>query len=60
MTPQSRIDRRGLDLVNALYTLHNDHPARWDELFAAFTAEFPFVARLEFPADPTGGRIALA
>lgn len=59
IAPQPRLDRRGLDLINALYSLHSDHQAEWDELLRAFCAEFPFVARLEFPADPAGGRVAL-
>jgi predicted ATPase len=59
LSPVPRIDRRGLNLVNALYDLQNNHHEAWDELLDAFRAEFPFVLRLEFPADPAGGRIAL-
>jgi predicted ATPase len=40
--------------------LQNNHHEAWEELMAAFRAEFPFVQRLEFPADPAGGRIALS
>lgn len=60
LSPMPRIDRRGLGLVNSLYDLQANHPDVWDELLEAFRAEFPFVTRLEFPADPAGGRIALA
>lgn len=59
LSPTPRIDRRGLSLVNALYHLHSNHEDAWHELFSSFQAEFPFVTRLEFPADPAGGRIAL-
>lgn len=59
LEPCPRIDRRGLDLVNALHYLQSSHPDEWDDLERAFKAEFPFVQRLEFPADPAGGRIAL-
>jgi predicted ATPase len=58
--PCTRIDRRGLALVNALYYLQSSHPDEWEELERSFKAEFPFVQRLEFPADPAGGRIGLA
>lgn len=57
--PCPRIDRRGLDLINALYYLQSSHPHEWDELERNFKAEFPFVQRLEFPPDPAGGRIGL-
>ncbi len=57
--PCPRIDRRGLDLINALYYLQSSHPDEWEELQRSFKAEFPFVTRLEFPADPAGGRFAL-
>lgn len=60
LAPAPRLEPRGFNLVNALYHLHAEHFDRWQELIAAFCAEFPFVARLEFPADPGGGRIALA
>lgn len=60
IAPASRIDRRGLNLINALYHLQANHPEEWEELLDAFRAEFPFVARIHFPADPAGGRIALA
>lgn len=60
LAPVRRIDRRGLDLVNALYHIQQNHGDAWDELMDAFRAEFPFVQRLEFPADPAGGRVALA
>ncbi|MFO0758348.1 MAG: AAA family ATPase [Byssovorax sp.] len=59
ISPEPRIDRRGLNLVNALYYIQSSHPDEWDELERAFRAEFPFVQRLEFPPDPAGGRIAL-
>lgn len=59
VAPVPRIDRRGLNLVNALYHLQSNHGDEWDELIHAFRAEFPFVSRLEFPADPAGGRVAL-
>lgn len=59
LAPTPRVERRGLNLVNALYHLQSNHPEAWEELMASFQAEFPFVARLEFPADPAGGRIAL-
>jgi len=59
VAPCPRIDRRGLDLINALHYLQSSHPDEWDELERSFKAEFPFVQRLEFPADPAGGRIAL-
>jgi len=54
-----RIDRRGLDLVNALYTIHARSPETWEALLQHLQAEFPFVSRLFFPPDPGGGRIAL-
>jgi predicted ATPase len=57
IAPVQRIDRRGFDLVNALYPLQ--HEVAWDELMHAFRAEFPFVSKLEFPADPAGGKIGL-
>jgi predicted ATPase len=59
LSPEPRIDRRGLNLVNALYYIQSSSPEAWDELERAFRAEFPFVQRLEFPPDPAGGRIAL-
>lgn len=59
VAPAPRIDSRGLNLVNALHHMQNNHQEAWDELVDAFRAEFPFVQRLEFPADPAGGRIAL-
>lgn len=59
VAPVARINRRGLNLVNALFHLQNNHDDEWEELVEAFQAEFPFVQRLEFPADPAGGRIAL-
>lgn len=60
VAPVTRIGRRGLDLVNALHHMQQNHGDTWDELMDAFRAEFPFVQRIEFPADPAGGRIALA
>jgi predicted ATPase len=57
--PCPRIDRRGLDLINALHYLQSSHPDEWDDLERSFKAEFPFVQRIEFPADPAGGRIGL-
>lgn len=60
LAPCPRIDSRGLDLINALHYLQSSHPDEWDELERNFKAEFPFVQRLEFPADPAGGRIGLA
>jgi len=59
VAPVPRIDRRGFDLVNALFHLQNNHHDVWEELVSAFRAEFPFVQRFEFPADPAGGKIAL-
>ena len=58
--PCPRIDRRGLALINALYYLQSSHPDEWEELERSLKAEFPFMQRLEFPADPAGGRIGLA
>lgn len=60
LAPAPRLDQRGFNLVNALYHLHAEHFDTWQELMAAFSAEFPFVTRLEFPADPGGGKVALA
>lgn len=60
VSPVSRLDRRGLELANALHYIQQDDGDAWDELMYAFRAEFPFVQRLEFPADRAGGRIALA
>ncbi|MDI1449663.1 AAA family ATPase [Polyangium sp. 6x1] len=57
--PVARVNRRGLDLTNALYYIQQNHGDVWDELMDAFCAEFPFVQRLEFPADRAGGSIAL-
>jgi predicted ATPase len=59
VAPAPRIEPRGLNLINSLFHLQNDHHETWEELVDAFRAEFPFVQRLEFPADPAGGRIAL-
>jgi len=59
LSPEPRIDRRGLNLINALYYLQSNHPDEWDSLNHAFISEFPFVSRIEFPADPAGGRLAL-
>jgi len=59
ITPTPRLDRRGVHLVNALYHLQNNDGDAWDELIDAFRAEFPTVQRIEFPADPLGGRISL-
>lgn len=53
------LSRRGLDLVNALFHIQNEDALAWDELLDAFRAEFPFVVRIEFPPDPSGGRIGL-
>lgn len=60
VAPVARIDHRGLNLVNALFHLQNNHDDAWEELVESFQAEFPFVQRLEFPADPAGGRIGLS
>jgi predicted ATPase len=59
LIPVERLDRRGLDLINALYSLHSFHSQCWDELVHHFTQEFPFVERLTFPPDPGGSRLAL-
>jgi predicted ATPase len=37
-----------------------DHSEAWDRLQRAFRAEFPFVKRIVFPADPGGSRISFA
>lgn len=59
LAPAEALDRRGLNLVNALYHLKNsDGSGAWQELFHAFQAEFPFVKDLVFPAE-RGGRISL-
>ena len=55
-----RIGRRGLDLTNALYYIQQNFGEIWDDLMDHFRAEFPFVQRLEFPADRVGGSISLA
>jgi predicted ATPase len=59
VAPAQRIDRRGLNLINALFYLQNNHHEEWEELVDSFRAEFPFFQRFEFPPDPAGGRIAL-
>jgi predicted ATPase len=59
VAPEPRIDRRGLGLINALFDMQNNHHDVWVELLDAFRAEFPFVLRIEFPADTAGGRIGL-
>lgn len=59
LVPVERLDRRGLDLVNALYSLSSFHPQRWKDLLYHFTQEFPFVERITFPPDPGGSRLAL-
>ncbi|MCC6558937.1 MAG: AAA family ATPase [Polyangiaceae bacterium] len=59
LAPARALDRRGLNLVNALYYLKNsDDSGAWAELLRAFQAEFPFVKDLVFPAD-RGGRISV-
>ncbi|TKC98854.1 AAA family ATPase [Polyangium fumosum] len=59
LEPVARISRRGLDLTNALYYIQQNHVEVWDELMDSFRAEFPFIQRLEFPADRAGGSVAL-
>lgn len=57
--PVPRIGARGIDLVNALRTIREHQPARWDRLVTDFQAEFPFVRDISFPPLPAG-RQALA
>jgi predicted ATPase len=59
LIPVERLDPRGLDLINALYSLNSYHPRRFERLLYHFTREFPFVERLTFPPDPGGARLAL-
>jgi predicted ATPase len=49
-----------LGLANVLYTISTDHAEAWQDLEAAFRAEFPFVRRIVFPADVGGSKIAFA
>jgi predicted ATPase len=59
LIPVRSLDRRGLDLVNALYTIHTYHPQTWAEILRHFIEEFPQVERITFPPDPGGARLAL-
>ncbi|MDC0743316.1 AAA family ATPase [Polyangium mundeleinium] len=60
LSMEPHIDRRGLALVNALYFIkENEDEHAWNELLYALRSEFPFVDRLEFPPEHTGGRISL-
>lgn len=56
---ESRLDRRGIDLVNLLYNFREERPDDWKSLMRDFTAEFPTVHRLDFPVDVSAGRIAM-
>lgn len=60
ISTQSFIGREGLGLANALYNIQTDHHKSWATLEATFRAEFPFVQRIIFPADPGGSRISFA
>lgn len=59
ISQMDRLDRRGVDLVNALYYLQQNHDLPWRRLETAFKAEFPDVERLEFPPAPGQGHIIL-
>lgn len=56
----SVIGPEGVGLANALYNLQVEHRDSWERLERAFRAEFPFVRRIVFPADPGGSRISFA
>ena len=60
LSTQTFVDREGLGLAVALYNLQTDHGDTWERLQRAFRAEFPFVKRIVFPADPGGSRISFA
>jgi predicted ATPase len=60
LSTQTFVDREGLGLATALYNLQTDHGDAWERLQRAFRAEFPFVKRIVFPADPGGSRISFA
>jgi predicted ATPase len=58
--PVPRLDSRGIQLINALKTLHDaDNDAAWRELERDFRAEFPFCSSIKFPTAESGGRIGL-
>jgi predicted ATPase len=58
--PKTFLDRQGIGLANVLYELFTDSATEWSELERAFRAEFPFVRRIVFPAEPGGSKIAFA
>jgi predicted ATPase len=60
IAPKMFLDRQGLGLANVLYALNTDHGEAWARLEGAFRAEFPFVRRILFPAEPGGARITFA
>lgn len=57
--PQRSLDPRGRGLVNALHTLQQRDEHKWNYLQRQMTAEFPYCARIVFPADPGGSKLAL-
>ena len=60
VSTQRFVDREGIGLAVALYNLQTDHRDAWNRLEKAFQAEFPFIGRIVFPADPGGARIGFA
>ncbi len=60
LSTEGFVGREGLGLATALYNLQTDHGDAWEQLQRAFRAEFPFVKRIVFPADPGGSRISFA
>ncbi len=60
VSTQAFVGREGIGLATALYNLQTDHGDAWEQLQRTFRAEFPFVKRIVFPADPGGSRISFA
>lgn len=60
ISTQNFVGREGIGLATAMYNLQTDHSDAWSRLDRAFRAEYPFVRRIVFPADPGGSRISFA
>lgn len=60
ISTEAFVGREGVGLANALYNLHTEHADAWAVLERALRAEFPFVKRIVFPADPGGSKISFA
>lgn len=60
LAPQSTLERQGVGLANALFSLFNDHHDTWLDLERAFKGEFPFSKRIVFPPDSGGSKISFA